>query len=311
MRFVRKIDSPVPDTLASTDTQTQRDKLFRADSTVRKKLLKESAPYWKGKYEINGAKKYAVIEALERLYHGKCAYCEKFCEMEIEHYRPKGGVKEDETHSGYFWLAFEWTNLLPACHDCNEMIKGKSHQFPIQNIAKRASFPLVNGVVDYAQFNISHSILTDEAPFLLNPEVDNPDDLFVFEWDEEGIAMKSRDVNLPNRASRTIEICNLNRLSLKRARGNVVKAEVIEEIDNSLALISDILGDSNSDNELMILAIEKVFSCFESKATDNTIQFTLLRKFVFENCINFENLVLINHKQKELLLEAFNFFKNK
>jgi len=63
-----------------------------------------------------------VRHALEALFHGKCAYCESRYDttspVDIEHFRPKGAV-EGIVHPGYWWLAAEWTNLLPSCIDCN------------------------------------------------------------------------------------------------------------------------------------------------------------------------------------------------
>jgi len=68
--------------------------------------------------------------ALDRLFHGKCAYCESVyastAPMDVEHWRPKGQIKrltktgkETALKPGYYWLAAEWTNLLPSCIDCN------------------------------------------------------------------------------------------------------------------------------------------------------------------------------------------------
>lgn len=64
-----------------------------------------------------------VRHGLEALFHGKCAYCESRYDVsgpvDIEHYRPKGGIDGVPGHPGYWWLAAEWTNLLPSCLDCN------------------------------------------------------------------------------------------------------------------------------------------------------------------------------------------------
>jgi hypothetical protein len=97
---------------------------------------------------------------LDHVFHGKCAYCETHLggarqPGDAEHFRPKGGVNyrqldagsaacipalaEDETvtpattiqHPGYFWLAYNWKNLLPACNFCNRAA-GKRNQFPIR-----------------------------------------------------------------------------------------------------------------------------------------------------------------------------------
>ena len=50
-------------------------------------------------------------EELYNMHHGKCCYCErkrdKAREPDIEHYRPKCEVTEDESHPGYWWLAYD------------------------------------------------------------------------------------------------------------------------------------------------------------------------------------------------------------
>jgi hypothetical protein len=89
---------------------------------------------------------------LDNVFHGKCAYCETLAPRfpgHAEHFRPKGRVDVRDpvsgrsipasvewpdgklaTHPGYFWLAYNWKNLLPACQDCNSG-RGKQNQFPL------------------------------------------------------------------------------------------------------------------------------------------------------------------------------------
>jgi len=87
-----------------------------------------------------------VRNALNQLYHNKCAYCEgltntaKFTSR-IDHYRPKNGIKGVTNHKGYYWLGYEWTNLLPTCEKCN--IK-KSNQFPLKDETTRITDNLKN-----------------------------------------------------------------------------------------------------------------------------------------------------------------------
>lgn len=114
-------------------------------------------------------------------FKGKCAYCEarikdgKNCD--IDHYRPKGGVTyiNDEpvmiknragaiiSHPGYYWLAYDWHNLLPACKFCNQATKedygteGKRNRFPV--VGKHAENPGEESI---------------EQPLLLNPVIDDP-----------------------------------------------------------------------------------------------------------------------------------------
>ena len=74
---------------------------------------------------------------LRNKFNNKCAYCEKNLSdipTDAEHWRPKRritGVQTDE-HPGYFWLAYSWRNLLPACSMCN-FYDGKKNQFPTSN----------------------------------------------------------------------------------------------------------------------------------------------------------------------------------
>jgi hypothetical protein len=90
----------------------------------------------------------------EHVFHNRCAYCEGPLRYDryrgdAEHYRPKGSViwrdqkgeevrarcklpgGEEIDHPGYFWLAYDWRNLVPACADCNSGA-GKVDQFPVQ-----------------------------------------------------------------------------------------------------------------------------------------------------------------------------------
>jgi hypothetical protein len=90
---------------------------------------------------------------LKEVFNHKCAYCESDMEVQqsghAEHYRPKAGVNylnlgdkkrttakvADETgaelkHPGYFWMAYDWKNLVPSCEKCNTS-GGKANQFPV------------------------------------------------------------------------------------------------------------------------------------------------------------------------------------
>jgi uncharacterized protein (TIGR02646 family) len=61
--------------------------------------------------------------ALRELAHGKCVFCESALEvttyLEIEHYVAKMVTPA---------LAFEWTNLLPACRLCNNAKGEQDHK---------------------------------------------------------------------------------------------------------------------------------------------------------------------------------------
>jgi len=76
---------------------------------------------------------------LHELTRGKCAYCESPLRDdspdEINHFRPIRSVDQDASHPGYYWLAYEWTNLLPSCAACS---RNKGDQFPLRPGTARA-----------------------------------------------------------------------------------------------------------------------------------------------------------------------------
>ena len=79
----------------------------------------------------------AVKQVLVAAQHGKCCFCEKMvgCHGEIEHFRPKAAVQQKRgkplMRPGYYWLAYEWTNLYLACGTCNS--REKLNLFPLAN----------------------------------------------------------------------------------------------------------------------------------------------------------------------------------
>lgn len=100
--------------------------LLSAGQAGEKELQKAIRHYGsatKKKFPFAAYKGDDVRHTLEKLFHGKCAYCESRYDItgpvDIEHYRPKGQVEGVPEHRGYWWLAGDWTNLLPSCLDCN------------------------------------------------------------------------------------------------------------------------------------------------------------------------------------------------
>lgn len=79
-----------------------------------------------------------IQEMLDRMFHGKCAYCESKIEhvsdAHIEHYRPKSKFAD---------LTFDWENLLLACGKCNSTAHKGDH-FPEAN----EDGPLLNPCLD-------------------------------------------------------------------------------------------------------------------------------------------------------------------
>jgi uncharacterized protein (TIGR02646 family) len=151
---------------------------------------------------IYGAK--SVKNALVKAQQGKCAFCESqvrhIAHGDVEHYRPKGGVRQREAdpldQPGYFWLAYGWENLFFACQLCNQSFK--KNLFPVADPTRRARSHLDD--------------LAAEQPMLIHPADEEPSALIGF---REEMAFPIDD---DPRGRTTIEVLGLNRDELAEFR---------------------------------------------------------------------------------------------
>ncbi|ESZ51040.1 endonuclease [Mesorhizobium sp. L2C054A000] len=104
-----------------------------------------------GSYEFARYSDASVKQALETLFHGKCAYCESAYSnvhpVDVEHYRPKSAVEGVRNHRGYWWLGMQWDNLLPSCIDCN---RRRDQKVPVPTEATAEPF-FMPGAMDPSQ----------------------------------------------------------------------------------------------------------------------------------------------------------------
>ena len=160
--------------------------------------------------------KVNVFMSREGPFSGKCAYCEEEISRsqhgDMEHFRPMGPVRdaqnqpviviiegEEKEHPGYYWLTYDWRNLLPSCALCNKQPSedtpfGKGNRFPVAG---------------------NHAIREGEegteVPLLLNPVLDRPNEhlnlnkLGILEWKTD-------------RGRVSVEILGLNERDLSDAR---------------------------------------------------------------------------------------------
>jgi hypothetical protein len=148
---------------------------------------------------------------LFELFHGKCAYCESMVQHvaygDVEHYRPKSKVDEDPKrdddpgHPGYYWLAYDVTNLLPSCGLCNQA-RGKMTHFPVVN--QHARQP---------------ENLGQEQPLLLNPYNRDINPFEHLEFNENGEALPHK--NSPYGES-SKKYYHLNRSGIGEVRRNAI-----------------------------------------------------------------------------------------
>jgi len=180
------------------------------DSLIKKGKHDFSSYYYGGE-DVN--------DELELIYKKKCAFCENNttagATIQVEHYRPKAKVTEDETHTGYYWLGYEWTNLLHACSKCNG---NKANFFPIKKGGIRVTNPtlLGDGNLDRSSCSITHKDYENEKALILNPEIVNP--RLHIKFLDNG-----RVIGTTEEGKTTIDKCDLNREPLEIARKNIVE----------------------------------------------------------------------------------------
>ncbi|HII91194.1 MAG TPA: hypothetical protein HA262_03245 [Methanosarcina sp.] len=152
--------------------------------------------------------------------HNKCCFCEsRFLHVsagDVEHFRPKGGYKQSVSDSlqkpGYYWLAYEWDNLLIACENCNRI--EKKNLFPLLNPENRATK--------------ENKDIDAERPIFINPWKEDPENFIEFHC-EIPIGIDSE-----GRGTQTIELLNLDKnkvLSEIRAEKLYIISTIIEKIE--------------------------------------------------------------------------------
>ena len=234
------------------------------------------------KYEYKAYKHDDVKDALQKLFNGKCAYCESRYAgtqpMDVEHWRPKGEVHtESKTLPGYYWLASTWSNLLPSCIDCNRERK----QYDIKNnsprkMGKASFFPVKNThLVDRKDEPLPHKLDEgfnggDERPLLLNPCIDEPDLHLEYEKTNGFVKPKIIDSQPSNKAECSINIYGLNRRDLVLDRREIIRLiqQRIYTIEKLIDLLDDDTGpelNTEVENILDDLLRHEIASLMEFK----------------------------------------------
>lgn len=212
---MRRVKRPKPpDSCASERTLQEREEVLHYYEQ-----WDGVTPYDNNKYRAYKADD--IRPALDTAFAGKCAYCETFYaatqQMAIEHYRPKGAVRIDGAvvPPGYYWLASEWTNLLPSCTDCNsartqqlpghgQRVLGKANLFPLAAEATRATRPGEE---------------RHEKRLILHPYLDFPAKHLTFTWGTDSIEDGwVEPLRRSRKGAATIEVCGLQRRGLRRSR---------------------------------------------------------------------------------------------
>ncbi|MDX4975395.1 AAA family ATPase [Myroides odoratimimus] len=196
-------------------------------------------------------------EYLHKVFHGKCGYCEikiDYPELgTVDRYRPNNGVRDkNEFYQDlYWWLTFEWDNLIYACKECNQY---KGNYFPIKG--RRA----LNERDDYE----------NEHRMLLNPYLDETDKHLNYIHSND-----SHIYALTNEGNQTIELLRLNRTNLLEGRKKA-KKKLIEAIES-------LVNGEQIDNRLVKKHLGNIYNL-----EDPSIEFLSYKRFVLLNELDTE-----------------------
>jgi hypothetical protein len=188
--------------------------------------LKAAFQAWDGTPEnkpkvtsLYGGQRASIV----RMFYLKCAYCEVLLGPgnragQLDHYRPKGSVRtargqpvsvtwhkkpSPRPHPGYYWLAYEFTNLVPVCAACNN----RTSDLDGSVAGKRDWFPMAKD-----EYSVTPGGEIAEDPLLLNPWYDDPTDHMLFAFES------GRIVPTSDKGEATVELLGLNSDALVQAR---------------------------------------------------------------------------------------------
>ena len=189
-------------------------------------------------------------ELMVKVQKNKCCYCEKliFDDFEVEHFRPKEAVIHNGKleNPGYYWLTYDWDNLLYSCNKCN---KKKGNNFPLKDEAQRAR---------------NHNMaITNELPLLLNPSAQDPEDYLEF----LGLEIVAK----PG-VNNEVAIKTLDTIKLQRDELFHLRCEKFFQIRDYTHNLYEMVKD---DEELELEARVKCIEYLESK-TQNDQEFSML-----------------------------------
>ena len=261
----------------------------------------------------------AVKQELKKLYHNKCAYCERMMgddEFTVEHYRPKKGSYS------YYWLGYEWSNLLPVCTKCNN---AKDDKFPVavpsrvmpksgkKSRVKEPQF-LADGNLDLEAMKANHPYLVNEKPYLLHPEVDYPQSFLSVQRTGQLIPRSKKEVNEEKfeRAYQTIKLTNLNRDVLTYERRKIIETFEVVLKKQTVRLLQEITDKHISKHNLdsyLRLAYFAHFEIIEDQFKDDR-EYTLTAHWIWKNIkeIIFKGIYEDNHDIEKLLDYALDLY---
>lgn len=295
----KDVNSP-PASLLNSETKQNRIALGKDLKSIEEEIYKgpkviiidNSDPY-------HSQEEFENRYILRNLFYNKCAYCEKIdYKPDVEHFRPKKGVTNPNGNKhGYYWLCYNWTNLLPACSKCNSG-QGKWNKFPISGL-RIVLPPISNGKLIKEECKINSNLLLQESAKLINPEIDNPNLYLRLKWDGSLEGIDGAD----GRGWTSINCYDLNRGNLKYGRKKIID-RLINNFRNAFNLFRDI-GNANTFLELLTIYFENL-----NNIRMPSEEYSFVSEYIFNHFDNFvdENISGLEAIEIALLKQEFSKF---
>lgn len=256
----------------------------------------------------------AIKAELNKYYHQKCAFCEtRLTEhspnspnsFTIEHFRPKG-------NGLYYWLAYEWTNLLPACRDCNQH---KNDSFQLPNRQEKAKVPIIIGADGQKSLNLdrcnahSQDLLKENAD-LIHPELEDPMDFLTFDVKKIGFFVENPT---NRRATHTIKTYDLNRIALAIEKRKKCYDDLYEQIAREMIILlenccAEDKGLLHYDEQLFNVAFQQFFERLYNNACDEKAEYTSFWQFLLFNFDQLFEAKMDTPETQKILTDAMLFF---
>ncbi|WP_419735872.1 AAA family ATPase [Pseudomonas sp. COR18] len=214
---------PPPSLLQSREANADRQALadyFLADRTKR---AQSRAPE-----PVVDLNENSVRSGLDRLFHGKCAFCERVVQSKATYrFRPRAQAspleRTSNAHLYYVWLSSAWENLYAICKDCEPV---RPDHFPV--LGRRVALPSTQEVDAYAQAGngLWGGYPLKERHVLIDPceRVDLSRHL--------SVDLSGELYALSERAAATITHFKLNRIQLLKLRKSKLKTYFDDLIGN-------------------------------------------------------------------------------
>ncbi|AYB31662.1 retron system putative HNH endonuclease [Chryseolinea soli] len=280
MIFIDRNRIPVPQELTDPQGTAQKEKAeaiawFTAIKKGKAPIppVKKKTPASKPKttFEFKAYNSKDIKRALKDLFYGKCAYCEtKITTVtvgDIEHFRPKGEIIDEQKKKlipGYYWLAYDWNNLLLSCNNCNRKTTQETANGNEEGMGKGNQFPLLEHKYRCLDDTKDVTALEEEGRLLLNPCIDHPEEhlLYLENGAIQAKVLKTGEVS--KKAESSIQVYALYRKPLVDDR-----LELFQAIKFQISEMKEIFDD-------MIEATEK-----NDMARLNKLEGRMKRKIAF------------------------------